>query len=108
MNNEESHLPEIQSRIDSVEWSQKVAENVSLKHKRIQLRNRMILFTLSIFIFGFVSFFGFFTESEFLNPTLTELDTFRLLLSDDFFPLYESIYQEETISSLIDPISFFR
>ena len=104
MNHQESYSPEIQSRIDSSEWSEKIAQNVSIK----QFRNRIILSTLGIFLLSLFSFFGFFVESEFLNPTLTELDTIRLLLSDDFFSLYESVYQEDSLSSLIDPISFFR
>ena len=108
MNHQESYSPEIQSRIDSSEWGEKIAQNVSIKYGRIQFRNRIILSTLGIFLLSLFSFFGFFVESEFLNPTLTELDTIRLLLSDDFFSLYESVYQEDSLSSLIDPISFFR
>lgn len=108
MNHQESYSPEIQSRIDSSEWGEKIAQNVSVKYGRIQIRNRIIISTLGIFLFGLLSFFAFLGESEFLNPTLTELDALRLLLSDDFFPLYESVYQEDSLSSLIDPISFFR
>lgn len=52
--------------------------------------------------------FAFSLEGEFLGATISELDTIRILLSDDILHLFETGYEDEFLSSLIDPISLFR
>ena len=60
MNNEETHFDEILSRLESEQWSQSIAKNVSTRYERIQTRNRFIISTVAIVFMGFVCFFPFF------------------------------------------------
>ncbi len=107
MNNEKSHLPEIQSRIDSDTWSQNIARNVSNKYERKQTRNRIILSVSSILIIGLLTTFSYFAPDDFLNSSFTELETYQFFFSDDFTSLYDTIYQDENLTSFLEPISFF-
>ena len=108
MNNQESHLPEIQSRMESEDWNYKIANSVSIKYEKKQTRNRIIFSSVSLILITCISMFAFSLEGEFLGVTISELDTIRILLSDDILHLFETGYEDEFLSSLIDPISLFR
>jgi len=107
MNNEESHLPEIQSRIDSEIWSQNIARSISNKYERKQTRNRIILSISSIIIIGLLTTFSYFAPDDVLNSSFTELETYQLFFSDDLTSLYDTIYQDENLTSFLEPIPFF-
>ena len=99
MNNEKSHLPEIQSRIDSDVWSQNIARNVSNEYERKQTRNQIILSVSAIFIIGLLTTVSYFAPDDFSNSSLTELETYQFFFSDDFTSLYDTIYQDENIGN---------
>ena len=106
MNNEETHFDEILSRLESEQWSQSIAKNVSTRYERIQTRNRFIISTVAIVFVGIVAGIDVLPPNELLNSSLVELDILNFFFSDEISPLYETVYQEEGISSLIEPISY--
>ncbi len=106
MNNEETHFDEILSRLESEQWSQSIAKNVSTRYERIQTRNRFIISTVAIVFVGIFAGINFLPPNELFNSSLVELDILNFFFSDEISPLYETVYQEEGISSLIEPISY--
>ncbi len=106
MNNEEIQSKEIQSRLESEQWSQNIARNVSRKYEYKQRRTRFILTASAFIFFGAIATVTYSAPDALLNSNFADLDIFNLLFSDEFSPLYETAYKEEGISSLIEPISF--
>ncbi|HRG45685.1 MAG: hypothetical protein KBF99_00710 [Leptospiraceae bacterium] len=106
MNNEEIHSKEILSRLESEQWSQSIAKNVSIRYERNQTRNRILISTTAFIILGMAVGIAFFSPIELLNPSLVDLDLYNLFFSDELSPIYETVYREEGMSSLLEPISY--
>lgn len=107
MNHPNQYTAEIQSRIESDVWSQRIAKSVSIKYEKRKVRNRRIFSVSIILLIGILSIFTYSMAGEFFVPNLAEIDTYQLLLLDDFNTIYELIYQEDSLASFLEPISFF-
>ena len=106
MSNEEMYSNEIRSRLESDQWSLSIANKVSIRYEKNQRRNRIIFSATAFAIFGIAIIAALFSPSELMNPTIADLDLYNLFFSDELAPIYETVYQEERISSFIEPISF--
>jgi hypothetical protein len=106
MSNEEIKSKEILSRLESVQWSENIARNVSTKYERVQRQNRFIITTSAFILSGALVGIAYFIPNTFVNSNFADVDIFNFLFSDEFSPLYETAYQEEGITSLIEPISY--
>lgn len=105
--NKEICSKEIQSRLESNQWSQKIADAVSNKYARNQAKNKIFYLVSAILLFGIVSVTTLFIEDEIMDPSLSEVETYRYFFIDDINPIYDTMVQEQSISSLIEPISYF-
>jgi hypothetical protein len=105
MKNQEDHNGEIQFRLDSNAWDEKIAVAVTKRFERKQIQNRILISFTTLILLGAISAFSYLGNLDILDSNLAELDSYRLFLSDDITPIYDTIYQEERISNLIEPIS---
>jgi hypothetical protein len=106
MNKEEMHSNEIQERLESEDWSRSIANRVSIRYEKKQTRNRILFSAVSLIILAIGIGVTFSSPLDLLNPSLTDLDLYNLFFSDELTPIYETVYQEEKISSLFEPISY--
>ncbi len=106
MSNEDIRSKEILLRLESEEWSESIARKISMKYERDQRQNRFILTASTLILLSALSCIAFFIPDVFVNSNFASLDIFNFLFSDEISPLYEIVYQEEGISSLIEPISY--
>ena len=106
MNKEEMHSNEIQERLESEDWSRNIANRVSIRYEKKQTRNRILFSAVSLIILAIGIGVTFSSPLDLLNPSLTDLDLYNLIFSDELTPIYETVYQEEKISSLFEPISY--
>ena len=106
MNKERIQSNEFQLRLESEDWSQRIAESVSVKYEVGQQRNRFIIGTLAFLFLMALSGIAYFVPDTFGNSSVADLDFFNVFFSDEFSPIYHTVYQDEGISSIIEPISF--